>query len=72
MVEADRPFLVQSEKVVVSIPERVLSWLKLDVRKGFTVLILVSIPERVLSWLKRDEESAILLEAIVFQSLKGF
>jgi hypothetical protein len=37
----------------VSIPERVLSWLKQLAKVSFSRLQGVSIPERVLSWLKR-------------------
>jgi len=55
----------------VSIPERVLGWLKLEVALLGHSNPQVSIPERVLGWLK--PESALMpYPKSLFQSLKGF
>ena len=56
---------------LVSIPERVLGWLKLDVPSDDEDDLAVSIPERVLGWLKHGAW-ALLNKDFVFQSLKGF
>jgi len=58
----------------VSIPERVLGWLKpvtFSALDGSWMDRYVSIPERVLGWLKQDAQR-IAHRLLQFQSLKGF
>ena len=56
----------------VSIPERVLGWLKQVGVSREIVFVDVSIPERVLGWLKRYQFLGFKLMESMFQSLKGF
>jgi len=58
--------------IEVSIPERVLSRLKLGHYFNWARHRRVSIPERVLSRLKRDDGSNWFEYQYWFQSLKGF
>ena len=52
--------------VLVSIPERVLDWLKPICRNVGSTLNTVSIPERVLGWLKRRRSIALRSKSFCF------
>ena len=71
LVEALGALLCSRVLYRVSIPERVLGWLK---RRAFFAIAwskFVSIPERVLGWLKQKFPATLHL-SVLFQSLKGF